>query len=82
MFNPLLLYIDFMTRFSTLSAIKDISLLLQNISNDSLNSIKTISSAKNLHKQIKTKYIYLLHVLNDILINIDKVKIIPCNQKI
>lgn len=53
--------------------IKDIFIVLQSISNDSSNNIETISGANNLLVQINIKFICILHVWNDILIDIDKV---------
>uniref|UniRef100_A0A2S2QTP2 Zinc finger MYM-type protein 1 n=1 Tax=Sipha flava TaxID=143950 RepID=A0A2S2QTP2_9HEMI len=53
--------------------INDIYVLLQNISKDSSNNTETISGAKILLEQINVKFICLLHVWKDILVNIDKV---------
>lgn len=53
--------------------INDIYVLLQNFSNDSSNNYETISGAKILLEQINVKFLCLLHVWKDILVNVDKV---------
>ncbi|XP_022177474.1 zinc finger MYM-type protein 1-like [Myzus persicae] len=53
--------------------IKDIYIVLQNISNDPSCNNDTVSGATVLLKQITFKFLCLLHIWNDILSSIDKI---------